>query len=256
MAKALVKETEEQLPATILEQMEGDAGKGISEAQEDNLVPLIYALQKGSPQVNKRDDAYIEGAEAGDIWLRNASQEIVKGQEGITFQPCYFFKDWVEWIPRDAGGGFVGRHVVPPPEAKKQVNPKNPQAAIYVMPNGNELIETRSHVGFVLTPDGPLPYVVPFKSTGHVVSRAWMVLMNAKRTPQGKKAPPWAFLYKLSTKFRKNEFGDWFVLDAKDAGQIKKVEDYTRGKALYEAFASGAKQAEAEVVQESKQEAF
>ena len=72
------------LPAALADMMEKDAGKGVSTAQEDNLVPLIYVLQANSPQVNKRDERYIEGAEPGDFWLRNAPQPIVKGAEGVA----------------------------------------------------------------------------------------------------------------------------------------------------------------------------
>ena len=76
--------TKSALPAALAAMMEKDAGKGVSTAQEDNLVPLIYVLQTNSPQVNKRDERYIEGAEPGDLWLRNAPQPIVKGAEGVA----------------------------------------------------------------------------------------------------------------------------------------------------------------------------
>src|SRR3972149_2403505 len=68
--------------------MKADAGQGISTAPEDNLVPLIYVLQATSPAVKKGDPSRIDGAEAGDFWLRNSSEPIVRGEDGLLFQPC------------------------------------------------------------------------------------------------------------------------------------------------------------------------
>ncbi len=240
------------LPAELAGAMAADAGRGVSTAQEDNLVPLIYVLQTNSPQVNKRDERYIEGAEPGDIWLRNATHPIVRGDEGFLFQPCYFTKDWVEWVPRDSGGGFVGRHDDVPTDAKKTADPKNPNKVRFERPNGNEVKETRNHMGYAVTPDGALAYAIPLTSSGHTVSREWMGLMNRQRIPgSGEKPASWAVYYKLRTKMRHNKDGDWFVLVAENAGLggepmwVPSLADYERGKALHEAFASGAKKVEA-----------
>ena len=233
------------LPATLVERMQIDAGKGVSTAQEDNLVPLIYVLQALSPQVNKRNSEYLEGAEPGAIWLRNSPTPIVNGDEGIIFQPCHFSKDWVEWVPRDAGGGFVGRHPACPADAKRQEDPKNPNKVKFVRPNGNEVMETRYHVGFVVTANGPLPYVIPMSSSGHTASKQWMFMMNSKLLANNKKAASFAYLYRLKTKQRTNALGTWFTWDISDEGMVQTVDEYDRGCTLYEAFASGAKQVEA-----------
>lgn len=230
-----------QLPEHLRAAAKADAGKGVSRASEDNMVPLVYILQSNSPQVNKRGEAYIDGAEAGDIWLRNAPSPIVKGAEGFIFQPCYFVKEILEWIPRDDGGGFVGRHATLPEDAVEEKDEENPNRKIWKMPNGNELIETRSHIGNAIFPDGTyMPFVIPLKSTGHSTSRQWMVMMNAK----GADVPSWAFYYKLKTRHRTNKSGEWFAFDVLDHGACQTEEEMARGKALYEAFASGAKTTE------------
>lgn len=244
-----VATTKTQLPAALAKRMAEDAGKGVSTAQEDNIVPLIYILQPLSPQVLKTDPAYIQGAEAGDILLRNANDPIVKGAEGIIFQPCFFTKDWVEWVPRGSGGGYVGRHADRPTEAKETRDPKNPNKVKYVMPNGNEVIETRYHVGFVLRGKQALPFVIPLTSTGHTVSRQWMFTMNSQQLPDGKKAPVFACLYRIKTRMRSNVDGSWFTPDISNASEdgqtcfIETEADYLRGFALHEAFASGASKA-------------
>jgi hypothetical protein len=232
--------------------LSADAGKnkGTSSKTEDNLVPLVYILQSNSPQVNKRSDAYIEGAEAGDIWLRHAAEPIVKGDEGVVFLPCYFFKDYVEWIPRDDGGGMVGRHPELPEEAEVQHDEKRPNRVINKMPNGNDLILTANHAGFVITDEGrALPYMIPLKSTGLTVSRAWMFMMNQKLSVEGKPLASYSHKYRLTTKHRKNKEGEWFVLDVTDEGRLTAADKelYMMGRALEAAFASGEKRGEEEV---------
>ncbi len=244
-------------PAALAAKIAADSGKGVSTDQADNQVPLIYVLQPLSPQVDKRDPRYVEGAEAGDIWLRSSPNPIVKGDVGVLFQPCSFWHDVGEWIPRDDGGGFVARHKTMPASAKKTEDPRNPQLVKYRSPDGNELVETRNHAGYALTEDGPLPYVLPLTSTGHSASRAWMFMMNSQRGPDGAKPPSWACVYRLKTVQKKNKKGSWFVLVAENGGDhgqtrwVDTVEDYERGSALYEAFASGQKQAEAPVADTS-----
>lgn len=224
-----------------------DAGKGTSQAQEDNLVPLIYILQALSPAVNKRKPEYIEGAEAGDIWLRNASQQLVKGEDGILFQPCFFSKDFVEWVPRDSGGGFVGRHQEMPDDVKREEDKKNPNKVHFFRPNGNEVIETRYHVGYVHLESGArLPYVIPMASSGHTVSRQWMFMMNSIQIANGI-APSFSRLYRLKTKERTNTQGTWFTWDITDEGWVQSPEDYAKGRALEVAFSDGAKAMETPV---------
>jgi len=254
MAKAVtVSQTE--LPANLAAKMDQDAGKGVSSDQADNLVPLIYVLQPLSPQIRKNSPAYIEGAQQGDILLRNAPNPIVKGEEGILFQPCYFTKDWVEWVPRDSGGGFVARHPVdpvnhdvPPVEgAVKQIDSKNKNKVRWTTPNGNELILTRYHVGYVFTANDMLPYVIPMTSTGHTVSRQWMFMMNSVKTSTGKKAPTCSKLYRLRTKEKTNAMGTWYTWDVQDAGWVPSERQYDLGMALHEAFAHGEKETDAPI---------
>ena len=247
MAKAIAKPTtkdlqkqETELPAqtAMSAMMEQDAGLGTSNDAADNLVPLIYVLQKLSQAVDKQNAEYIKGAEPGDIWLRNAPNPIAKK---IRFQPCYFYKQWVEWIPLTAGGGFVGATDERPAAAVETPNPKNPNRTVWLMPNGNELSETRYHVGNVLLDDGSvLPYIIPFSSSGHTVSKQWMFLMNSRTLPNGVRTPSWGTIYEITTKLRKNAAGTWHVLDINIDDWVSDEAIYNKGKALYNAFTAGA----------------
>lgn len=235
------------LPAHLAARVHADAGKGVSTASEDNIVPLIYVLQSGSPQVKKNNPDYIEGAGEGDLWLRNAPTPIVDGMKGIVVQPCYFYKSWVEWMPNR--GGFVTQHPAGaerPAGAVEKPNPENPKKMQWVLPNGNTVVETRYHVVRVFLDDTTrAAYVIPMSSSAHTSSRTWMSMMNNKTVGQDK-APSYAALYTLKTKGKtKGEFS-WATWDISDAGWVQSEDDYNAGAKLHEQFATGEKQAEAD----------
>jgi len=229
------------LPSSLMDRADKDAGKGTSTDREDNVVPLVRRFQALSPQVNKKGMDYIKGAEPGDIWLKDVA--LIAGDTGFRFQPCAFWKDIVEWRPRDEGGGYVGRHDAIPDDAEEEEDEKSGRTVF--KRNGNELIDTRYHAGFVIFDDGrALPYVIPMKGTDHQVSRSWMTRMNAKRLPSGKTQPPWMSTYIIKTKDRTNPAGTWSTWDIVDADPITTEEEYDRGLGLYEAFSAGTKKAD------------
>lgn len=248
------------MPSFMEEQARADQGKGVSTDQADNLVPLIYVLQANSPQVSRhKPEVYVQGAEPGDIWLKGAPSPIVKGgpdEAGLLFQPCWFGKCVNEWIPRNAdgsGGGFIARHATMPADAQEVLIPGDkpgdkPRRKMMNQDRSHEYMETREHAGFAITEAGPIPYIIALSSTGHQTSREWMPLMNRKVTPGGIKAPSWAALYRITSRLRVRGNQNWFMLQVADAGpkgtaMWVDLEGYQRGKTLYEAFASGTKQA-------------
>jgi hypothetical protein len=248
---------ETQIPADVLAEMEKSTGAGLSTDARDNLVPLAYLLQKLSPQCEERDPRYIVGAKAGDIWLRGAPQELWKGDEGVLFQPCYNYRDWIEWVPRDRGGGFVARHAplygtddehdrddCPIKDAKKHVDPQNPNKVRWVRPNGNELVMTRNFAGYVLNGTAAWPFVIPMSSSGHTTARQWMTDMNQRITPGGKKIDANWHKYRITSRLRTNSFGTWYVWLPTHEGYVS-IAEANRGKALYTAFESGEKEAAA-----------
>lgn len=255
------------MPTFMEEQARADQGKGVSTDQADNLVPLVYVLDPKSPQVSKHRQEYVPGAEPGDIWLKNAPEgvAVIKGgldAEGLLFQSCYFTRCVNEWIPRNpdgSGGGFIARHncgsAAEIAGAQEVVFPAEkpgdkPRSKWMNQDRSHEYVETREHCGYAITKMGALPYILAFSSTGHQTSRSWMPLMNRKVTPGGVKAPSWACVYRLKSYLFTRGSQAWFKLQVTDAGENgatmwTDLEGYQRGKALYEAFASGAKQAAA-----------
>jgi hypothetical protein len=232
------------VPKGLQAMAEQDAGAGVSTKPEDTLVPIVRRLQSNSPQVNPQiKDKYIKGAVAGDIWLRDEQDPIIKGEDGFVFQPCGFYRDWVEWRPRKSGGGLAGRHDTLPPDAEEKVDPENGRMA-YFRPNGNLVVDTRYHAGFIVINGDAFPYVIPMKSTDHTVSRQWTTAMGKRKLASGKIAPSWMYLYRFTTKSRTNAAGTWATWDIQEVGPITTEEEYTRGKDLHISITSGAKRGE------------
>lgn len=265
-SKEVAKTAAAGAPDYLREQMKADAGAGVSDAKGDSLVPMIVVLQGQTPQAQRGKPEYIEGAAAGDIWLRNAQKPIIKavsvGDPGLMVQPCYFYKNIGEWIPREpdgSGGGFVashewfdgwetsdwaksrGIHQVEDPEtgAKKWMGEGD----------AHEFIEARNHVVIVYQ-EGytPVPYLIPMSGSQHQVSRTWTFMMKNKVT-DGARDPSWAHKYILKTRLASKGKLSWYVFDVLEGGPDGttawvSAEEYKAGKTLHEAFRSGEKQAD------------
>lgn len=230
--------------AALQKKMHAQAGKGLSTDASDNLVPLVYILQPLSPQVLKKNENYIEGAEPGQIWLKNSEDPF---HDMITFQPCFFEKYWVEWIPRTKGGGFVARYEFDerPQAAALFKDPERPRAIRWRMPSGNDLVETRSYSGFIILENGvALPYSIPLASTGHTVGKDIMFRLNNRRLDNGSKPPIWSNQITLRTKMRSNNAGEWYVFDIDSIDWVEDEEQYDLGQSLNSAFEQGEKRAE------------
>ena len=231
----------EELPAYLDEAMK-HAGEGISKEADDNLVPLASVLQALSPQVDETNPSYVPGAKAGDIFLKSHESPVMKGSEGVLFQPCYNYRDWVEWRTRDTGGGFVMRYPIDP--QRKRECPvgdatQKPDGR-FVRPNGNEVLETRYVVGFICIGSQGLQFVIPFTSTGHTVARTWNTAMNHRLMPNGQPWPAYTQVWRLKTRQRKNSKGAWYVLEPAFE-RMATTAEYARGLKMHDDFETGTK---------------
>jgi hypothetical protein len=90
------------LPANMFED---DAAKGLGAiGQEDLALPFLKILGQLSPEVNKRDGKYVEGAEPGMIF-NSVSGELYDGVKGIDVIPCFYKLEYIEWKDRGEGLG-------------------------------------------------------------------------------------------------------------------------------------------------------
>lgn len=231
-----------QVPAELMQQFEQHAGAGVSTDASDNVVPLIYLLQPLSPAVMRGHDKQIEGAEPGDIWLRNAPPEHSILKEGMVVQPCGFTKTWVEWMPNR--GGFVQRHAERPADAQLSDidDGKGGTRKAWLMPNDNVVVETRE-VRVIVHHDelGRLEYLMPLSGTGHTFHKTWNGAMRNEKLPNGARAPSFSLLYRLMPQLQQKNNNSWWQYTFEKVGFVEDVEDFQAGLTLYEAFESGEK---------------
>ena len=240
--KTVVKKEEQNIVLAELQQeIIADSGKGLQNVKtEDMSIPRLAIVQSGSPQRKKKDDKYIEGAEEGDIF-NTVTNTLYKGK--IKVIPCEFLKSYVEWIPREQGGGFVQSHETRPTDLTKNDKGK------FILPSGNELADTADHYVLVVNEDGSYePAVMSMTSSLLTVSRNWLTRMKLqKEVIGGKMIEPPTFYYEweIETTEKDNDQGTWFIYRVGDAKPISDPNIYKEAKALSESIKSGEKRAAA-----------
>lgn len=201
------------LSTEVMSELAGLKGLGYSERIEDSLVPILSILQDNSGEVKKKHDRYIEGAEPGDMIIRSRKR-VLKGDVGMLFIPAGFQHMWVEWNG-EPGEGFPVRQYLfddKPDSAEEVDDPNNEDRTIWRMPNGNRIVDTRYHYGYMVEPGGdPSQLVIPMSGTNHSVSRGWTSLMKELRVPgTSHKAPSWFHAYMLTTVFSQRGALSWY----------------------------------------------
>lgn len=227
-AAAVPATKKDQLPSTnviSMDDMIGDAGAGMENVTaKDVAIPYLAILQSNSPQVKKGANR-IEGAEEGDFY-NTVTQEIFSGEEdGLALIHCGFQKKWVEWVPRDSGGGLVRQYDDDSLMAQTHKNEQNKD----VLPNGNLLVETAYHFCLLIKPDNTFErVVVSFTSTQLKKSRRWnSIMMNLVMEHDGRKfnPPTFSHMYPIHTQQETKDTNSWFGWDIGTQGV--RVEDAT-----------------------------
>jgi hypothetical protein len=176
------KDETPQLPAELMESFAGEAGAGFEDTDaNDYRIPYVSIAQALTPALDKDDAQYIDGLEKGMIF------DNVEGRvyEQISFIPCKFDHAFIEWIPKNKGGGFVGRHELDSGILAQTTRSDDNRD---MLPNGNEIIDTRYLYVLILGEDGSFPAVISFARTGTKPIKTLMSVANNLRL-QGKKGP-------------------------------------------------------------------
>jgi hypothetical protein len=209
---------------------------------EDQLIPLIYLLQQGSPQVDKRGNKYMQDAEPGDFFLRTALNPIRSGLTGIEVQPCEMLRKWIEFLPNR--GGYVTEHDRPPADLESRISSENGIEKIVQVRRSNNNIIQDTRQFFVLV-EGKA-YALPCKGTGHTFAKEWQTHFHQLLHPQtGGLLPAWAHKYLLTTVPAANGKGKWFGLKFADLGPVPTLGEYDAGRRFHQAVTRGAVRGEA-----------
>lgn len=190
------------------------AGEGFEGADKDSFaIPFLAILQKMSPQVDEGDGAYIEGAKAGMIF-NTVTQELYDGKTGVEVIPCKPHRSFIEWVPRDGGGGggFVGQYSVDEGLELLTRTVKNEKGQD-MLENGNYIADTREHYVLIVNEDGTTqPALISMTSTQIKKSKQWMYRMNNVRImvkDQRIVPPSFALRWRMTTVPESNDKGSW-----------------------------------------------
>lgn len=216
---------------------------------EDMSIPFLRILAQLSPQVNKRDGSYVDGAEAGMIY-NTVANEAYSGETGVTVIPCYYSRRYVEWKPREKGGGYVGSYSADDPIiARAHKDEKGND----VLPNGNLLTNTAQFFVLMMHEElGPQRCLITMSSTQLKKARKWLTQMQSLQA-RGKNGmftlPMMSQKYTLRTTEERNDKGSWFGWDVSRQGPL----DMTSESDLFEmalTFAKSVKAGEVKVKEE------
>ena len=215
--------------ALAVNMFEADAAQGAQNiSQEDLALPFLKILGQLSPEVNKRDGKYVEGAEPGKI-INTVTNELY---DNIDIIPCHYKRQYIEWQDRGTSSGApVAIH-----EADSDIVSQTTRGKDYKdrLPNGNYLDNTANH--FVLfCGDNPGTALISMKSTQLKVSRKWNSMMMGIKM-QGKNGlftpPTYSHIYNLKTVQMSNDKGTWFGWEVEKSGPVEDKNIYGMAKSF------------------------
>ena len=206
---------------------ETDAGQGIANiTQEDLALPFLKVLGQLSPEVNKRNAKYVEGAEPGKI-INTVTNELF---DEIQIIPCHYKRQYIEWQDRGTSTGApVAIH-----DASSDIVSQTTRGKDYKdrLPNGNYLDNTAQHFVLALGKT-PQTALISMKGTQLKVSRKWNSMMMGIKM-QGKNGlftpPTYSHIYNLKTVQMSNDKGTWFGWDVTKVGPVSDKSIYDMAK--------------------------
>jgi len=198
-----------------------------NQTMDDRSTPYLTLLQQNSPQCRDAQDGGIEGAKPG-MFMNSATQELYDGRDaGVLVVPAYTQHLYIEYRPREEGGGFVGVHQADSEvvrEAKSRATAFNRLTV-----GGNDLTEA-FYVFCALTDSDGEPIggiVIPFTSTKIKAYKKWNTRVSTLLLPRadGRRATPpiFAHLVRVKSSLEENQHGKFFGMSLSPAvdGDLK-----------------------------------
>jgi len=231
---------------------EADANQGAENIKNEDLaLPFLKVLGQLSPEVNKQDAKYVEGAESGMI-LNTVTNTLYDGKKGIEVLPVFYKRQYIEWQERGEGKGApvniynAGDNV---PKTNRDKSNKDR------LSNGNYLENTANHY-IVILGSSPATALISMKATQLKISKKWNSMMLGLKMPgkNGLFTPPtYSHIYKLKTVQMSNDKGTWFGWDVSKIGPISDKSVYDIAKSFASRVGKGEIQAKPETAETSRQ---
>ena len=219
----------DQAGALATNLFEADANQGAQNiTQEDLALPFLKVLGQLSPEVNKRDAKYVEGAEPGMI-LNTVTNALYDGTEGLQVLPVFYKRQYIEWQDRGESKGAPVHIYNAGDDIPKTTRDKMNKDRLG---NGNYLENTANHYVVTLG-KSPSTALISMKATQLKISKKWNSMMLGIKM-QGKNGlftpPTYSHIYKLRTVQQSNDKGTWFGWDVSQVGPIKDKSVYEIAK--------------------------
>ena len=219
---------------------EADANAGSQNmTQEDLALPFLKVLGQLSPEVNKQNAKFINGAEPGMI-VNSVTKELYNGTKGINIIPVHYERQYVEWQDRGttSTGAPVAIHKADSDIINTTTRDKNWKDRL---PNGNYLENTANHF-VILLGKSPSTALISMRATQLKVSKTWNSLMlglklhgkNGLFTP-----PTYSHIYNLKTVQMSNDKGTWFGWAVSKVGPVSNKGVYAIAKSFAEKNSKG-----------------
>ena len=233
-------ELKKDAPLPAVMDFEQDEGGGLNNlSAQDYSIAFISILQQLSPQVKPVKAGGLEGAQIGMIY-NTLTKEVVDGDEGVLVIPCSYQKKWIEWKPRNAGGGFVKQHDTEDIMSSTTPDTKND----HYLPNGNMVVPTANYFLIVIKDGVPQTAIMSMTKTQITKAKKWNSIMGAikllKKDGISYYTPPmFSHMYKLTTVEQEKNGFSWYGWEVTNAGKITNPNLYALAKKLNQEVESG-----------------
>lgn len=240
MSKDVTKK-KTNMPAEI--NFSEDANAGLTDlSSQDVAIPFFVLLQKMSPQLDN-----VEGAKAGQV-INTVTNEVY---DELLVIPCAYKREFVEWTPREQGGGLVAQHSVDSEFMQKVT--RSPEGRM-MSASGNWLVETAYHFVLAKTKNGFERGLITMTSTQLKKNRRWNSLMAGlkMRDADGNSFTParYSHSYKLTSAQEQNDKGSWYGWQVETVGPVTDREIYSDGKGFAASITEGEVKVAAPVQEE------
>jgi len=237
--KQVAVKKEAPLPSKI--SFEVDAHAGFENVKQVSLaLPILKLLQNGSAEAQKRNQAYVEGAEPGML-LNTVTKKVYDGAKGIDVIPCHYKLEYQEWSDFGTGAGrpeqiYTDTSDIITKTTKDQMGKDR-------LPNGNYILTVGQHFVLVLDNDGTTETaLISMSSSQGKISRKWNAMMmsislngkNGVYTP-----PSFSHIYKLKTILNSGKGNQWYGYSVEKVGPVQDQAAYERAKQFYQSLANG-----------------
>jgi hypothetical protein len=235
--KQVAIKKEAGLPSSIL--FEDDAAAGFENIKTVSLaLPILKLLQNGSGEAQKRNQNYVEGAEAG-MFLNTVTKKLYNGAEGIEVIPCHYKLEYQEWADFGTGSGRPENIY----DSNSDILSKTTQGSDKKdrLENGNYILTVGQHFVLIVEGNSTENALISMSATQGKISRGWNSMMLSI-TFEGKDGPynPSSFShsYKLSSVLNSGKGNQWYGYNIVQVGKVKDLALYERAKKFYTSLAS------------------